>query len=174
MGGQGLIQVYYGEGKGKTTAAFGQALRASGQGLRVFIIQFLKGERETGERAALEGNPLIQIEAFGGSGWVDRNQPKAEDKRLAQQGLARAFSAMQGGGIDLLILDEINLAVAYGLLAAEEVLDLLRQKPRSLEIILTGREADPQILEQADLVTEMRQVKHPFQKGVGPREGIEY
>lgn len=171
---QGFIQVYTGEGKGKTTAAFGQALRAAGWGLRVFVIQFLKGGRETGERIALQSHPLIQIEAFGRAGWVDRDRPQAVDQEMARQALSRARSVMKEGGVDLLILDEVNVAIAYGLLSVEEVLDLLRRKPKSLELILTGREAHPRIRERADLVTEMKQVKHPAEKGIGARKGIEY
>jgi len=174
MEGRGLIQIYTGDGKGKTTAAFGQALRAAGQGLKVFIIQFLKGEGESGERTALKGNPLIQIETFGRKGWVARDRPDPEDKKWVQKGLARALEVMEEGRVDLLILDEVNVAVAYGLLRIEEVLDLSDQKPAGMELILTGREAHPQILERADLVTEMKQVKHPAQRGVKARRGIEY
>jgi len=172
--GQGLVHVYTGEGKGKTTAAFGQALRAAGQGLKVFIIQFLKGARETGERIALKEHPLIHIEAYGRAGWVHQDRPEEEDRRLAQQAFARARSILQKGEVDLLILDELNVAVAYGLLSVNEVLDLLKKKPESMELILTGRGAHPQILERADLVTEMRKVKHPAERGVGARRGIEY
>lgn len=171
---QGLIQVYTGEGKGKTTAAFGQALRAAGQGLKVFIVQFLKGGRESGERIALKDHRLIHIEAFGRAGWIDRDRPEPEDKEMAQQGLSRALAVMEEGKVDLLILDEVNVAIAYGLLPLPEVLDLLNRKPRSLELILTGREAHPRILERADLVTEMHEVKHPAQKGIKARRGIEY
>jgi cob(I)alamin adenosyltransferase len=170
----GLIQVYTGEGKGKTTAAFGQALRAAGQGLKVFIIQFLKGGIETGERIALKGHPAIRIEAFGRAGWVKRGRLMPEDQEMARQALSRARDIMEAGGADVLILDEINVAIAYGLLSLEEVLDLLGRKPKSLEVILTGREAHSRLLERADLVTEMREIKHPGQKGVGARKGIEF
>ncbi|MDH7500490.1 MAG: cob(I)yrinic acid a,c-diamide adenosyltransferase [candidate division NC10 bacterium] len=171
---EGLIQVYTGDGKGKTTAAFGQAVRAAGQGLKVWIIQFLKGGRETGERIALKEHPLIRIEAFGRAVWVDRGRPAEEDKKLAQQALARAFSILQKGEVDLLILDEVNVAIAYGLLSVNEVLGLLNRKPKSVEVILTGREAPPQILERADLITEMKKVKHPAEKKIAARRGIEY
>jgi len=124
---RGLIQVYTGKGKGKTSAALGQALQAAGQGLKVCIIQFLKGPVGTGERAALKGNPLIEMESFGGEGFVDPRRPADEDRRLGRQGLARAFSMVEEGSTDLLILDEINVGIAHGLSSVEEVLDLLRK-----------------------------------------------
>jgi cob(I)alamin adenosyltransferase len=114
------------------------------------------------------------MESFGGEGFVDPRCPADEDRRMARQGLARAFSVVEEGGTGLLILDEINVAIAYGLLSVEEALKLLQRKPPSLEIILTGREAHPLITEWPDLVTEMRQVKHPAEKGVKARKGIEY
>ena len=174
MPGKGLIQIYTGEGKGKSTAAFGQALRAAGQGLRVHIIQFFKGEGKSGEQVAVKDLPLIQVEAFGRPGWVNPEAPEAEDKERARQGLQRARAIMEEGKVDLLILDEVNVALAYGLLSLEEVLELLEGKPESLEVILTGRGAPSRLLERADLVTEMREIRHPRQRGIGPRRGIEF
>ena len=169
-----MIQVYTGEGKGKTTAALGLAFRAVGHGLKAVIIQFMKGTERTGELMSAEKlAPLLTIKPMGRKGFIDKNNPDLEDKTLAVKALDYAREVMLKQPVDLLILDEINVAVDFGLLPVESVLELLDLKPDSLELILTGRYADPKIVEKADLVTEMKNIKHYFAQGVPAREGIE-
>lgn len=171
---RGCVQVYTGDGKGKTTCAFGLAFRAVGQGLRVFIIQFLKG-RETGElKAAARLAPELTVRAFGRPGLVNLKSPAAEDLALARQALDLAKSVITAGDHGLVVLDEINVALAYGLLPLAEVLSLLKNRPSQVEVVLTGRSAPPEVIEAADLVTEMRPLKHYWQAGVPARRGIEW
>ena len=171
---KGLIQVYTGNGKGKTTAALGQGLRAAGHGLRVTMIQFMKGKINYGELEALRAVDGFTLEQFGLPTFVKKGAPSPEDLRLAAEGFARAEQLLREGSVDVLILDEINVAVDYGLLTLEQVLGLIEAKPPQVELILTGRYAPPEILERADLVSEVREVKHPYAAGVQAREGIEY
>jgi cob(I)alamin adenosyltransferase len=171
---QGLIQVYTGNGKGKTTAALGLALRAVGRGLRVLVIQFMKGGGPYGEHlAAARLAPLLTIVPFGRPGWVNRDNPDPEDIRLAHEALAAAREALNAGTCDLLILDEANGAVSFGLLTVDELLSLIAAKPPQVELVITGRNAHERVMEVADLVTEMREVKHYYHQGVGSRIGIE-
>lgn len=169
---RGLLQVYTGDGKGKTTAALGLALRAVGQGLRVYVIQFLKG-RETGEsRAAARLAPELTWRTFGRPGPGKGRAP--EDRHRAQAAWKLACPVISAGCHDLVILDEINLALARGLLPLSEVLEVLRRRPPWVEVVLTGRQAPAELLALADLVTEMRAVRHYFQAGVRARAGIEW
>jgi len=169
----GLVQVYTGNGKGKTTAALGLALRATGHGLRVHIIQFMKGGGPYGEHAAAERMaPLLTISRTGRPGWVKRGDPAPEDRREAERALALAREAL-AGAYDLVILDEANGAVDFGLVAVEELLALIAAKPADVELVLTGRNAHERIVEAADLVSEVREVKHYFSRGVDFRIGIE-
>lgn len=171
---QGLIQVYTGNAKGKSTAAFGLAVRAAGHGLKVHIVQFMK-TGDYGENKALARlAPEVEIAAFGRKGFIHRGGAKPEDYELAHQALDCAREIMLAGRADILILDEINNALYFGLLPLEAVLEFIQAKPPQLELILTGRNAPPEITELADLVTEMLEVKHPYQKGIGSRAGIEY
>ncbi|MDO8671398.1 MAG: cob(I)yrinic acid a,c-diamide adenosyltransferase [Dehalococcoidia bacterium] len=170
---RGMIQVYTGDGKGKTTAAFGVAMRAAGHGLKVYVVQFMK-EMEYGEvKAAAAHARLITIRQCGRAGHVNLGQPDQIDKDLAANALALAGEIIAGGEYDLVILDEINLALGCGLLPIADVLAVLRAKPESVELILTGRQAPAELLEVADLVTEMREVKHYFRQGVLSRPGID-
>jgi cob(I)alamin adenosyltransferase len=171
---EGLIQVYTGNGKGKTTAALGQALRACGHGLRVLMIQFMKGSKDYGEVRIAGEVPGFTLVQSGLPTFVKKFAPSEEDLRLAAEGLALAAKAVDEAGCDLLILDEINVAVDYGLVRVEEVLRLIARRPPGMEIILTGRYAPEEFLEIADLVTEMREVKHHYAAGKQMREGIEY
>jgi cob(I)alamin adenosyltransferase len=171
---QGLIQVYTGDGKGKTTAALGLALRASGHGLRVEIVQFLKGWPGYGELAGVTQLPTVAIHPFGRSGWIDPAQPEPEDYARASRALDYAREVVTSGQADIVVLDEIDVALDYGLLELEQVLALLDSKPSAVELILTGRNAHPEIVKRADLVTEMRKVKHPYDRGLGARKGIEF
>ena len=171
---RGLIQVYTGNGKGKTTAALGLALRAAGHGLRVLMIQFMKGNIQYGElEASKRLSPYLTIKQMGRETFVSRTNPDPVDVELAQKGLSLAREAIQSQAYDIVILDEINVAVDYGLIPLSEVLNLMDSKPASVELILTGRYAKPEILEKADLVTEMVERKHYYQKGIQSREGIE-
>jgi cob(I)alamin adenosyltransferase len=172
--GKGLIHVYTGDGKGKTTAALGLALRAAGHGWRTYIGQFMKGQ-EYGEldAAKLLGDRLT-IEQYGRPTFVHADQVSAQDVRLAQEGLARAGEAMSSGAYDIVVLDEINVALLFKLLTVEDVLSLIEQKPDEVELVLTGRRVPEEILTRADYVTVMQEAKHPYQQGVSARKGIEF
>ena len=169
----GLVQVYTGAGKGKTTAALGLACRAAGQGLSVLIVQFMKGVAY-GELSALRKLENITIVQFGEPHWVHPSEIRQEDKDQARRGLDYAERAVFGGEYQLVVLDEVNVALSYKLLPVESVVDLIRRKPANVELVLTGRGAPKQVLELADLVTKMVEVKHPYHKGVLARRGIEY
>ncbi len=172
---QGLIEVYTGNSKGKSTAAFGLALRAVGHGFHVYIIQFMKGSSYYGELASFKRlEPECQLEHFGLKKWVKMGEAKAEDIAEAKRGLARAEELMLSGEWDIIILDEINNALCFELLTTGEVLDFLAKKPDKVELVLTGRNAPLEIIAAAQLVTEMVEVKHPFQQGIPARKGVEY
>jgi cob(I)alamin adenosyltransferase len=170
----GYIQVYTGNGKGKTTAALGLALRAAGHGMRTYFGQFLKG-RHYGELDAVEKlSPLIRIERFGREGFLHITEgPDDEDLRRAREGLRKCREAMLSGRYDIVVLDEINTAVLLKVLTVEEVLGLINDKPASVELVLTGRGASEAVIDRADLVTEMKDVKHYYDRGVKARDGIE-
>jgi len=169
---RGYVQVYTGDGKGKTTAALGLALRASGRGMRTYIGQFMKGQNY-GELEALRDYPAITIEQYGDVRCIHREEVTPDHVAQAHQGLERAREAMLSGQYDVVVLDEVNVTVWFGLLDVEEVLTLLDQRPEHVEVILTGRRAPQELIERADLVTEMREVKHYYQQGVLARKGIE-
>jgi len=172
---QGLVQVYTGNGKGKTTAAFGLALRAIGGGGKVAIVQFMKGRGDYGELAAIKQlAPACLLENYGAAGWVHKDGPKDEHIAEAQKALARAREVVQSGNWDLVILDEVINAVWFGLLPEAELFALLDRKPQHVEVVLTGRNASQHLKARADLVTEMVQVKHPFEQGIAARKGIEF
>lgn len=171
---KGLLIVFTGNGKGKTTAALGMALRAAGHGMRVLILQFIKGSWRYGELDALQRFPEIEIRALG-SGFTWKKDNLEEDRVLAQRGWEEAAAALRSGEIDLLILDELNIVLAYGLLATEPVLDALRGRVPQLHVVVTGRGAPPGLLDAADLVTEMVQVKHPYhEQGITAQKGVEF
>jgi cob(I)alamin adenosyltransferase len=171
---RGLIQVYTGEGKGKTTAALGLALRAAGHDLRVEIVQCMKGWPGYGELRGVERLPTVAIHPFGRSDWVHPEHPEPEDYERAAEALAYARQIMTNEQADIVVLDEINVALDYGLLDLTGVLALLDDKPPTVELVLTGRNAHPEIIQRADLVTEMRKVKHPYDQGMDGRKGIEF
>jgi cob(I)alamin adenosyltransferase len=171
---KGYVQVYTGNGKGKTTAALGLALRAVGRQMMVCMIQFMKGGGPYGEQlAATALAPFFTVVQTGRKGWIRKGSPIPEDIRLAREALIKSREALVGSRYDLVILDEINNAVHYGLVPVEEVLALIDLKPDTVELVLTGRYAHERIIEAADLVTEMREIKHYYRKGVPAREGIE-
>jgi cob(I)alamin adenosyltransferase len=171
---KGLVQVYTGNGKGKTSAAFGLALRATGRGLKVYMIQFIKGGFDYGELYTVKNLPNFTLKAFGRGKFVTSKPPQKEDVKLAREALHLAEQVVQSGSYNIVILDEINVALDLKLISLEDVLKLIKSKPSGLELILTGRNAPEEIVEVADLVTEMKEVKHPFSKGTEARKGIEY
>jgi len=174
--GKGLILVNTGDGKGKTTAALGMALRAWGQGMKVLTLQFIKGDRRPGESTAAEKlGPGFEIRPMG-KGFIHNDGEESPDRHVhaAREALNVAVSEMNSGKYDLIILDEILYALHYGLVSIEDVLDLMAGKPERLHLVLTGRYAPPEIIRLADLVTEMKEIKHPFTKGVYAQRGIEY
>jgi cob(I)alamin adenosyltransferase len=174
---KGLIIIHTGPGKGKTTDALGTALRAVGQGLRVLMVQFIKGSWHYGElnAAKMLGEGRLKILPMGrGFVKVGAEKPDAEDARMAEEAWQLAREAILGGPYDMVILDEINYAISYKMLPPEPVVDTLKRKPEMIRVILTGRNAHPALVEVADLVTEMREVKHAYQQGIPAQRGIEY
>jgi len=171
---RGLVQVYTGNGKGKTTAALGIALRAAGHRLKVLMIQFLKGGIAYGE---LEGAkrlaPYLKIVPMGRECFVDKRDPDPIDARCARKGWELAKRSVQSRKYPIVILDEINVAVAYGLVPLKDLTALMKSKPADVELILTGRYAHPEVVRRADLVTEMKEKKHYYRKGIESRVGIE-
>jgi len=169
---RGYVQVYTGTGKGKTTAALGLALRAAGGGLRVFFAQFVKGMKYS-EIAALERfSDLITLKQYG-RGCFIHDKPNEEDLRVARQGLKEVRQVLGSGGYDVVVLDEANVAVHLNLFSIDELLELVEAKPETVELVITGRCAHPRLIERADLVTEMHEVKHYYARGVRARKGIE-
>jgi len=171
---EGLVHVYTGNGKGKTTAAIGLAIRAIGHGAKVHIIFFMKGQFPYGERVVLSKLPHLSFEVFGHEHLIDPNNVKEENKEQAHKALRASISAIQGKRYDLVILDEINVASAWKLIDVEDVLALIRDKPAEVELVLTGRYADRRIIDKANLVTNMDEIKHPYHSGIEARKGIEY
>jgi cob(I)alamin adenosyltransferase len=171
---KGLVQVYTGEGKGKTTCAFGLAIRMLGHGKKVAIIQFLKGWEGYGEVAFMGALASVRLERTGRAEFVRPCGPGPEDYAEAERGLALASECIKSGDYDLVILDEVNVALHYGLLSSKTLVDLLKDRPDHVEIVLTGRNAPKSLLDQADLVTEMVNRRHPFDRGVKAREGVEF
>jgi cob(I)alamin adenosyltransferase len=171
---KGLVQVYTGAGKGKTSAAFGLVLRATGRGLRVCIVQFIKGGFDYGELYVIDRFPEVKLRAFGRGKFVSQKKPDKEDIDLAQEGLKAAEDALATGEYDVVVLDEINVALDLNLIETKRVLQLIRNKPAQTELVLTGRNAPKEIVAAADLVTEMVEVKHPYNLGFKARKGIEY
>ena len=167
-----MIQIYTGDGKGKTTAALGLALRAQGAGLKVYIGQFIKGKPYS-ELKTLKRIPNIKIEQYGKDCFI-KHKPKQKDIDLANSGLRRAKQIIFKKEYDLIILDEINIALYLGLLGLDEVIDLLKHIPKNIELVLTGRRAHPRIIKLADLVSEIKEIKHYYKKGVKARRGIEF
>jgi cob(I)alamin adenosyltransferase len=171
---KGLVQIFTGDGKGKTSAAIGVVVRALGHGLKVYIAFFMKGDYFYGERKILAELPGVTLESFGSSQFIDPDNIRLEEKTEAARALAAARQAMLSGEYDLVVLDEVNLAVAFNLLRVDEVLGLIEAKPEAVELILTGRQADKELVRVADLVTECLKIKHPYDSGVERREGFEY
>lgn len=171
---KGLIFVFTGDGKGKTTAAMGAALRAAGQGLQVLMIQFMKGQPGIGLKKALNHCHLpITLRQFGRAGFVHSRVCEPVDINLAHQGLLAFRKAIEDASFDMIILDEVNVAVDFGLLKLEDVMTVARKKPLHMHLIFTGRNAKEPLLEMADLITDMREVKHHYRQGITAQIGIE-
>lgn len=170
----GLIQVYTGEGKGKTTAALGLALRAWGRGLRVCVIQFMKIGEDYGEIIAIRKLGNVDLFQFGRDELIYKGQHTKEDVDLAHRGLEKVKEALTSGKYDIVILDEINVVTFFEILSPREVLRTIRARAKNVEVIMTGRNAPQEFLDEADLVTEMRIIKHPYDSGVMARAGVEY
>jgi cob(I)alamin adenosyltransferase len=173
---RGLVLVFTGNGKGKTTAALGTALRAAGYGLKVAIIQFIKGTWHYGELDALERIPQIEIHRSGAGFYkiMGDELPEEVHRQAAQEGLELARQKIRSERYRLVILDEINNAIHTGLLELDELLKLIDEKPKTVDLLITGRDAAPELVERADLVTEMKEIKHPFQQGILAKKGIDY
>ena len=169
---KGYVQVYTGNGKGKTTAALGLAVRAAGAGLKVFIIQFMKMGDYSEIKALKRFSDLITVEQYGLGRFV-KGKPSPEDIEAGKKGLERARSVISAGEHDMLIIEEGNVATMCDLFSADDLLDIIDLKPDHMELIITGRGADQKILDRADLVTEMKEIKHYYQNGVQARVGIE-
>jgi cob(I)alamin adenosyltransferase len=171
---KGLIQIYTGNGKGKTTAALGLALRAIGHGMKVLMVQFMKGNVQCGElESAKKLSPYLTIIQVGRETFISNSNPDPKDLQLAQEGFSIAKKAIQNRQYDIVILDEINLAIDYGLIPLDDLLQIMDSKPETVELILTGRNVKQEIIERADLITEMVDRKHYYDKGVPARKGIE-
>ncbi|MDL1963630.1 MAG: cob(I)yrinic acid a,c-diamide adenosyltransferase [Deltaproteobacteria bacterium] len=169
---KGYVQVYTGDGKGKTTAVLGLSIRAAGAGFKVFIAQFIKNGDYSEIKALKRFSDLITVEQFG-SGCFIRGTPTSEDIECARKGIEKVKSIVSAGNYKMVILDEANVAVKLGLFPVEDLLSIMADKPEKVEIVITGRNADQRIIEKSDLVTEMKAIKHYFQQGVKARIGIE-
>jgi cob(I)alamin adenosyltransferase len=170
---KGLIQVYTGDGKGKTTAALGLALRAAGRNMKVLIVQFMK-KWDYGELHSVELIPNITLKTFGTKDFVYKGKAKKIDYEEAEKAFSFGVEGMQSGDYDIVIFDELNMALYYELLDLKEVVQKLKGESNNVEVVITGRRAPQEIIEIADLVTEMKEIKHPYQKGIEARRGIEY
>ncbi|MCX7756796.1 MAG: cob(I)yrinic acid a,c-diamide adenosyltransferase [candidate division WOR-3 bacterium] len=169
-----MIQVYTGNGKGKTTAAIGQAIRALGHGYKVLMIQFMKGDPNYGEVKFLKKLKNFKLVQSGLPTFVKKGHPSDEDRKLAQAGISLAEKSIACKKYQMIILDEINVAIDYGLIDLKTVLKLIKECPKETELILTGRYAPQELIDLADLVSEVKEIKHPYQKGIVSRKGIDY
>ena len=169
---KGYTQIYTGNGKGKTTAAFGLALRASGHGKKIFIGQFVKGMKYGELESIKKFSNTITLKQFGRDCFI-YNDPEPEDVKIAREGWDLVNTILSENSVDILILDEIGIAIHYKLISATEVADFIKRKPEEMELILTGRNMPEELFELADLVTEMKEIKHYYKTGVQARQGIE-
>ena len=168
----GLVHVYTGNGKGKTTAALGLVLRASGAGLKICVHQFIKGT-DCGELKSLKRLSSVTVRRCGRRSFI-KGKPDGDDIICAKKGFERACLDIFSGDYDLIVLDEINMAMHFGLVKPEDLIEIIENKPDALELILTGRRCPSAIMKVADLITEMREVRHPYNKGLKARKGIEF
>ncbi len=169
---RGFIQIYTGDGKGKTTAGLGLALRAAGHGYKTFIGQFMKGQYY-GELSSLKNLSLIDIEQFGDEVCIRRDEVTDMHRKHGQDGIDRIWQVMKSGQYNIIIMDEICVSIWFGIVGTDAVLDIMKAKPYGVELVLTGRKAPEVLIEAADLVTEMKEIKHYYTKGILARDGIE-
>ncbi|MEO0083737.1 MAG: cob(I)yrinic acid a,c-diamide adenosyltransferase [candidate division WOR-3 bacterium] len=169
-----MIQIYTGNGKGKTTAAIGQAIRALGHNYKVLMIQFMKGDPNYGEIKTIKKLKNFKLIQSGLPTFVQKGNPTKEDIKLAEKGLELAKKAVNDKKYQMIILDEINVAIDYGLIKLSDVLALVKNCPQEIELVLTGRYAPQALIDIADLVSEVKEIKHPYQKGLVSRKGIDY
>ncbi|MBI5001365.1 MAG: cob(I)yrinic acid a,c-diamide adenosyltransferase [Euryarchaeota archaeon] len=170
----GMLHVYTGDGKGKTTAALGLAMRAAGHGRKVIVIQFMKGQINYGELESAKRIPGMEIHQFGRASFVSKESPDPVDVQMALEGLEFSKKILLERKHDVVVLDELNVAIEWKLVSLAEVLEMLHDRPKDVEVIITGRYAPKEIIEMADLVTEMKEIKHPYQRGTLGREGVEF
>lgn len=171
---KGLVYLNTGTGKGKTTSALGLALRAIGHGLKVYCVQFMKGRSDSGELLAAKHLPGFVLIQAGSNNFIPKGKPSKQDAEMAENGLEVARKAAESGDYDIVILDEINVAVDYGLIELKDVLELIKNRARKTSLVLTGRYAHPRLLDAADEITELTDVKHPLEKRLMPKKGIDY
>jgi len=171
---KGIVQVFTGNGKGKTSAALGSVLRALGHNLRVYIVFFMKGKYPYGEFSTLSKLPNVEVASFGLRCLIDPANINPDEIEQAELALSAARTALLGGNYDLVVLDEVNVAVHFKLIEPDDVVQLINDRPQNVDLILTGRYADARVIELADLATEMVKLKHHYDKGVKARKGIEY
>ncbi len=169
---KGYVHVYTGNGKGKTTAAIGLAIRAAGAGMRVYIAQFVKGMHYSELDALDRYVDRITLKQYGRDCFIEK-EPEEEDIQAARQGLEEVKGILASGDYQMVILDEANIATHYNLFSPDELIEVVRSKPESVELVITGRNADPKVVALADLVTEMKEIKHYYNRGVQARPGIE-
>lgn len=170
---KGYIHIYTGNGKGKTTASIGLGIRAAGAGYKVHMVQFMKGRRYS-ELDGLEKVDNFTVSQHGRDEFVSKDNPEQIDIDLAQEGFSYAKKIIKNNEFDMVILDEINVAVDFNLIKLEELLDIIGDKPESLELVLTGRYANPEVVKIADYVSEVLEIKHPYQQGVEARKGVDF
>ncbi len=171
--GKGLVEVYTGDGKGKTTAAIGLAIRAIGRDLKIYIGQFMKTSDYGEHKALARFDDGIVIEQFGSGNFHFKEEPSKEEIERAKEGLEKIKEALLSGNYDIVIADEICVAYYFDLLKLEHLIDLIEIKPKNVELVFTGRKAPEELIDLADLVTEMKEIKHPYKKGIEARKGIE-
>ena len=172
--GGGLVLLYTGDGKGKSTASFGQAMRAAGHGMKVCIIQFIKGKWQTGEAmsfARLADRVEFHVK---GSGFTWLSDDKSAAIRAAEEAFAFAAEKIMSNRFDMVVLDELTYLITYGMVAENEVLELIKRRPAALHLVITGRGASENLMNAADLVSEIRMIRHPYEKGIEARKGIEF
>ncbi len=172
--GRGLVLLHTGNGKGKSTACFGQALRAAGQGFKVCIIQFIKGKWQTGEAkafAALKDQVEFHVR---GSGFTWQGNDKEEAIRVAREAFVFAREKVMSGDYDMVVLDELTYLISYGMVSEEEVVDMITTRPQALHLVISGRDASEGLIAAADLVSEVKAIKHPYEKGIKAQKGIEF
>jgi len=169
---KGYVHVYTGNGKGKTTAAIGLAVRAAGAGMRVYIAQFVKGMHYSELDSLQRHADCITLKQYGRDCFI-KQEPSEQDIEAAREGLEEVKGVLSSGDYQMIILDEANIATHYNLFSVDELIELVRSKPESVEIVITGRSADPRVIAVADLVTEMKEIKHYYNRGIEARQGIE-